>query len=351
MIFGIVRLFLLIYTWIACFASVAETSSPLEPLRLRADELLDGGLTSRSAGLSCPSSNYTTCGNGLPLNFCCQTGELCLSLAANTTSVCCPDGANCSTILPIPCNIQAQNVTTSPYSPVHTTALNSALPRCGIPQDGSATCCPFGFLCAGGTFFLNADQGLSSYGSLVSGSMNKVNAETSAATPTHSAIPVATATATEISMSLSTSREQGSPDVKLISIAAGCAVSGFLILSLFTFLLWRKRSRSASLNRTRTCPADEIVPLHTVARQNWDTPSKKQPSRPKPSVLPIHVSNVPTSYQEHPLIAELPATPVPYSVWNRLSASELSHHVPRPSPTAVGYRSSRILKEQTSHFF
>ena len=346
MILGTIHRFLLIYTWLACFASVAETSSHLAPLRLRAA----GELTSRNAELSCPNSNYTTCGNGLPLNFCCQTGQFCLSLAANTTSVCCRDKANCSNILPIPCNIQDQNVTISPYSPVHTTALNSALPRCGISQDGNVTCCPFGFLCAGGTCFLNTDQGLDSYGSLISGSMNRVNAETSAATPTLSALAAARATATDISMSLSTSREQGSPDVKLIGIAVGCSVSGFLILSLFIFLLWRKRSQSASLYRTQTCPADKIIPLHPVSRQNWDTPSKMQPIRPKPSVLPIHVTSVPTSYPEHPLIAELPATPVSYSVWNRLSASGLSH-IPRPGPTAVGYRSSRVLKEQTDQFF
>ncbi|TQS38040.1 hypothetical protein Golomagni_01462 [Golovinomyces magnicellulatus] len=90
---------------------------------------------------SCPITEQKPCGAGLPSNFCCSAGEVCMALAGNTTALCCPFGEDCSAILPISCDIQKQNVTAFPDTPVKTKSLNSNMMRCG------SLCCPFGFVC------------------------------------------------------------------------------------------------------------------------------------------------------------------------------------------------------------
>ncbi|RKF57448.1 hypothetical protein GcM3_00098 [Golovinomyces cichoracearum] len=90
---------------------------------------------------SCPIAEQKPCGSGLPLDFCCSAGEVCMSLAGNTTALCCPAGEDCSAILPINCDIQRQNITAFPNTPVKTKALDSSMMQCG------SLCCPFGFIC------------------------------------------------------------------------------------------------------------------------------------------------------------------------------------------------------------
>lgn len=97
-------------------------------------------ISSNSLSL-CPLFDQTPCGLGLPAKFCCHTGQKCLRLAGNTTALCCPAGSNCSAINPISCNMQLQNVTLYPDTPVKTTALDLDLNKCGN------MCCPFGFTC------------------------------------------------------------------------------------------------------------------------------------------------------------------------------------------------------------
>jgi len=108
---------------------------------------------------TCAGLSYNHCPqSGLPSNFCCPEGQTCIPLAANTTLLCCPntcaDPRNCTTILPIQCDIQLQNVTAHPDNSLMTTALSMNLPTCG-----SGTCCPFGFTCnAIGDCVMNANQ-------------------------------------------------------------------------------------------------------------------------------------------------------------------------------------------------
>jgi len=91
------------------------------------------------------NSTASTCGTpcalpGLP-NLCCGQNTDCVVLAGNTTRLCCPTGNSCSTIEPIPCDIQLQNGTSHPENALVTTALTGTPPTC------SDQCCPFGYTC------------------------------------------------------------------------------------------------------------------------------------------------------------------------------------------------------------
>lgn len=110
-------------------------------------------LFQRQSQSTCPVSSQVSCGlAGVPSDFCCPNGQPCVPLAANTTVLCCPQ-ADCTTIKPIPCDIQLQNVTAHPDNTLKTTALNVTLPTCGT------SCCPFGYTCnASGNCVMNADQ-------------------------------------------------------------------------------------------------------------------------------------------------------------------------------------------------
>jgi len=103
---------------------------------------------------ACPDSSFVACSRaGLPADFCCPTGQTCIPLAANTTVLCCPNTQDCSTIRPITCDIQLQNITIHPDNTLKTTVFNVALSTCG---NG---CCPFGFNCnSNGDCVMNADQ-------------------------------------------------------------------------------------------------------------------------------------------------------------------------------------------------
>ncbi|PKS06617.1 hypothetical protein jhhlp_007366 [Lomentospora prolificans] len=89
---------------------------------------------------TCPAEQVS-CPSGVPENFCCPSAHKCISLAGETTVVCCPDGATCQQIEPIPCNLELQDVEKNPDAKIKTTALTSELAKCGN------SCCPFGYTC------------------------------------------------------------------------------------------------------------------------------------------------------------------------------------------------------------
>ncbi|KAI9650162.1 hypothetical protein NHQ30_000175 [Ciborinia camelliae] len=102
---------------------------------------------------TCPESSYKQCTNtGLPSDFCCPSTSTCISLAQNTTLLCCPNGGDCSTIQPITCDITQQNATAHPANTLKTTALTVTLETCGL------NCCPFGYTCKNGNCQINANQ-------------------------------------------------------------------------------------------------------------------------------------------------------------------------------------------------
>jgi hypothetical protein len=91
---------------------------------------------------TCLYSSYVQCPQaGLPPNFCCPPISVCISLAANTTVLCCPAGEDCSVVRPITCDITVQDSNLYPNNTLKTTELNGMLPTCG------SLCCPFGFSC------------------------------------------------------------------------------------------------------------------------------------------------------------------------------------------------------------
>jgi hypothetical protein len=126
---------------------------------------------------SCPHSGYTQC-SGVPSGFCCAPSTTCLVLANNTTLLCCPSGNDCSTIAPINCNIQEQNVTLHSDAPLLTTNLTATLPSCG-----SQVCCPLGYSCIGSACMINVNQG---------SAPSHTSSITGTSTPT--VVPIATST-------------------------------------------------------------------------------------------------------------------------------------------------------------
>lgn len=94
---------------------------------------------------SCANQTWTPCTKTDPKIFsffCCDPGNMCLSLDHSFGSICCPKGDDCSGISTISCDISNYNVSLNPFSPVHTVRLQDSLPRC---QNGQ--CCPFGYTC------------------------------------------------------------------------------------------------------------------------------------------------------------------------------------------------------------
>ncbi|KAI2612489.1 uncharacterized protein GGS25DRAFT_475604 [Hypoxylon fragiforme] len=85
-----------------------------------------------------------------PASSCCKQGRTCLVLAANTTVICCPDGADCSQIGNIPCDLSRQLF--DPSSDIQTSWHEGHLPECGD------ACCPWGYHCELNTCALNDDQ-------------------------------------------------------------------------------------------------------------------------------------------------------------------------------------------------
>lgn len=97
-----------------------------------------------SVGLS---SDYTSCGGGLPNNFCCNTkaGDTCVPFNDNKSVICCPKGQNCSKFYQLPCDAQGLNVSVSANanSSIHSTVIEGGLTTCDTNK-----CCPQGFGCA-----------------------------------------------------------------------------------------------------------------------------------------------------------------------------------------------------------
>lgn len=94
---------------------------------------------------NCANKAWTPCTKTDPRVFsffCCDPGDMCLSLDNSLTSICCKKGEDCSGIRTIPCEMSNYNVSLNPFTPIHTVRLKDSLPRCQNDQ-----CCPFGYNC------------------------------------------------------------------------------------------------------------------------------------------------------------------------------------------------------------
>ena len=96
-------------------------------------------------------TNYTTCGQGLPANFCCPSSNLptggtnCQPFNGGKSAICCPVGSSCSYISAISCDLSLQNASSIQTSQLYTTELTGTLQSCG-----TNLCCPYGYTCQDG---------------------------------------------------------------------------------------------------------------------------------------------------------------------------------------------------------
>ena len=97
------------------------------------------------------ATNYTTCGQGLPANFCCPSSNLptggttCQPFNGGKSAICCPVGSSCSYISAISCDLSLQNASSTQSSELYTTELTGSLQSCG-----TNLCCPNGYTCQDG---------------------------------------------------------------------------------------------------------------------------------------------------------------------------------------------------------
>ncbi|KAL1876591.1 hypothetical protein VTK73DRAFT_9255 [Phialemonium thermophilum] len=324
---------------------------------------------------SCPSSDFAACGHGLPSNFCCPQSTWCLALAGNTTTVCCPKFNSCSSILPIPCDIQLQNVTAFPSSPVLTTALGKKLPSCGRTAD-EATCCPFGYTCdeaSGRPLCLLNEIEVPVSSTATADATN--GATTSTITVAVSSIvtsvptvtaPALSSTSTPPLSAIGTSSSSGGLDNR-VGIIAGSTTAGAISvigLIVFAWVYWRRKARRAAhaTAAASTFPQSQIYrpfepfpgyastapiqPPDTVARHRTQStqwffgPDGQRHLSFPPDQYPVSTvesgpereSGLPAAFEQtgaRPMSpVELPATPVPQVV--RLAQKGERVRVPPP---------------------
>ncbi|RKU42745.1 hypothetical protein DL546_005363 [Coniochaeta pulveracea] len=230
------------------------------------------------------AAGFSYCQKGqpaFPSNFCCETTETCIPLAASTTMMCCPAGTDCTIIAPISCNLTLQDPNYDPKAFIKTTALHGTLGHCG---DG--TCCPYGFSCGedpdhGITCKMDKDQNhqptesvpISSTTSPTASSGSRSSSTITPSTPSGTSIQVIpTSSPSSLSSSSSSLRStstggttpvsttdpdttpSSNPDTNTggggggtpTAVIAGAAVGAVLVTIAVAFIAWvfLKRSRS-----------------------------------------------------------------------------------------------------------
>lgn len=291
----------------------------------------------------CGIDGYSSCGNGLPLNFCCPSGTTCLSVASNSTAICCPSGQDCSAIFPITCNIQQQNVTAFPKSVIKTTKLDESLPSCG------SNCCPFGYRCNDNQDCeLDDDPIVGTAGDSMTKTISTMMRSTTAfhytsqtsqtsatATPSPSTTTInqpnlASATSVAASNFISPDDTISDKSSNRTNIAVGSIVGAAGAVSIVGGIayLWRRRRRQKNNNNNNNNTLIEMErrgswkqnprPQHDSGLTKYRT-WRGQSYYARADMKPIRISLKPL---EHVHYAELPATPLPLSSWNMDFPSE-----------------------------
>lgn len=287
----------------------------------------------RSDSSTCPS-NYNQCGNGLPDNFCCPSDSSCISLADDTTLLCCPNGEDCSSVQAssFTCDISAYNATAFPTAVVHTTNLTGQLPTCG------SYCCPFGYSCSEDTLCVRDNDD-----TLVTATSTPSTTTSVTASATGTGLIVASTSVSVPANSAQANSEASTSSTKkrTIGIAAGSAVAGVAGITAIIIIAWvRKRRRVSNRDSMRELPRptterDNPKPSLSMdprgaLQQFPDTPPplpRKNTVRPPKKKRKSLLSWVPSIVNRTPV--ELPATPVSFSHWGQL---ERPSDVYRPYP-------------------
>lgn len=269
----------------------------------------------RASTSSCPIPDYQQCGDGLPSNFCCQSGTSCLALAQNTAALCCPEGGDCSQIRPITCSIDLQNATAYPASPVHTANLTGELPSCG-----TGLCCPFGYSCSGNSICVLDQVDTSSVaGILTAATSSSVTTTSTTSSVVAHTTPLMTETASSPLVIPTSAPSPAEPDgsspktsnrSQTVGIAAGSTAAGVISILGLLFFAWIKRQRIRETLQRKFPEA--------AARRFSKTPP---PLPPKPPFEPQLRRQQIMGFEPPPLVqtspVELPATPVSFSFWQR----------------------------------
>lgn len=135
------------------------------------------------ASSSCPLQGYSPCSQ-MPAGFCCESDMDCIAFNNAQSVLCCPKGADCSTIAPITCDLSQQDATRHPANQIHTASLNGVLETCGD------SCCPRGFKCQ----FSQCIRADSSSGSSTTTSAATSSAFLTTSTPSSTEAPLQTST-------------------------------------------------------------------------------------------------------------------------------------------------------------
>ncbi|PGH17859.1 hypothetical protein AJ80_04682 [Polytolypa hystricis UAMH7299] len=186
---------------------------------------------------SCADPSLQRCSDpNLPSDFCCPKSHTCISLDDSQTALCCPDGQNCTNILPITCNVQRQNATSDPGSLIKTTRLDDDLPKCGD------SCCPHGYSCESGGGRCRQDSPSKTASAISS---------TSSAFSSSTTVSISTSTSTALSnvnqtdSALETTCPSFPPSALAVGFFSGLVTGALIILVVLFFRNRRRELRSS----------------------------------------------------------------------------------------------------------
>ncbi|ORY71576.1 uncharacterized protein BCR38DRAFT_404646 [Pseudomassariella vexata] len=264
----------------------------------------------KAAKASCAVDGYSPCSSSLPADFCCPSSTTCVSVASNTTAICCPKSQICDEIQPITCDIDKQNVTAFPESPLHTTNLEESLPTCG-----KGNCCPFGYRCNSSGNCEIVKKPTKTLTTTTSHTWSPTTSTVRRTSESTSSSPTTTPTTTnttDTTVSAVDSDDRPSSSNTKTGVAVGTAFGAFSVVgALFYCWFWRTKGKpvvnafglARKQQNIRSPQMQELSRLPTWKNQNGNLGSEwKEPSRVMGEAI---------------FVAELPATPVSFSVWDR----------------------------------
>lgn len=295
------------------------------------------------------ASGYNSCGSSYPSDFCCPSSTKCLGLDSGSSVLCCPTDSDCTYIMPITCDIQAQNATADSSANVKTTRLSDQLSTCG------SACCPFGYSCAKNSTCVLDKSTSSEASTTVSGtSATTVPATLSTtsliATATVSLSAPTSTTAAAASPALSSSTTEAQVSATCQEFPAKAVVAGFFpglisgALAAAIIFLCRRKSKSEEIVKQKAqhisprpppieisdpIPADENSFCRTdFLLQRF---SGRYPSNPRSkSVLQRTGTRVKSFFGT----SESPQ-------WNSASPPPMPTHIPVTPPQQTGRPSAR----------